>query len=110
LKADANPQIAFLVATPFTIGRLKADQTPGSFNGRLTLAGMTRPVTMLIRTFAAAKETLSIEGELDINMKDFGIKPPSALFGAMKADPAITIHFKTDFTTTQHEHLYQSPQ
>ena len=102
LKSDADPQIAFLIVGPITIGQLTVAETPVSLNGRLTLAGATRPVIMVVRSFIAAHGTLSIQGELDIKMTDFGVKPPSALFGAMKADPAITINFKTDFIT-QHK-------
>jgi hypothetical protein len=101
LKAGADPEITFLLTTPFTIGRLAAGQRLISLNGSLTLAGMTRPVKMVIRSFKASQATLSIEGEQHINMTDFGVKPPSALFGTMKADPAITINFKTDFTIQQ---------
>jgi hypothetical protein len=34
-------------------------------------------------------------------MTDFGVKPPSALFGTLKAGPDITISFKTVFTIQQ---------
>jgi hypothetical protein len=30
-------------------------------------------------------------------MSDYGVKPPSALFGTMRSGPYITIHFKTNF-------------
>jgi hypothetical protein len=101
LKADADPEITFFIEVPFTIGRVVAGQSPVSLHGSLTLAGVTRPVIMLIRSFKAANGTLTIDGEQHIKMTDFGVKPPSALFGTMKADPAITIEFKTVFTIKQ---------
>jgi polyisoprenoid-binding protein YceI len=100
LKADADPEITFLVSAPFTIRRsAAADTLP--LNGHLTLAGVIRPVIMRVLSFKAAKGTLSIEGEQKIKMTDFGVKPPSALFGVMKASPDITINFKTDFIIKQ---------
>ena len=101
LKADEDPEITFLLEVPFTIGRVMVGQKPVFLNGSLTLAGVTRPVIMLIRSFKAANSTLTIEGEQNIKMTDFGVKPPSALFGTMKADPAITIEFNTVFTIQQ---------
>jgi polyisoprenoid-binding protein YceI len=98
LKADADPEITFLVKAPFIIRRSTAGDSPDSLNGHLTLAGVTRPVIMRVLSFKAAQGTLSIEGEQNIKMTDFGVKPPSALFGVMKASPDITINFKTDFT------------
>lgn len=101
LKADADPEITFLLTVPVTIGHMAAGRRPVSLNGSLTLAGVTRPVIMLIRSFKAIPGTLSIEGEQNIKMTDFGVKPPSALFGTMKTAPDITINFKTDFTIKQ---------
>ena len=97
LKADADPEITFLITAPFIIHPSAAGDTV-SLQGHLTLAGVTRPVIMRVMSFKAAEGTLSIEGEQKIKMTDFGVKPPSALFGVMKASPDITINFKTDFT------------
>jgi polyisoprenoid-binding protein YceI len=97
LKADADPEITFLITAPFIIRSSTGGDTV-SLQGHLTLAGVTRPVIMRVLSFKAAQGTLSIEGEQNIKMTDFGVKPPSALFGVMKASPDITINFKTDFT------------
>ena len=97
LKADRDPEITFFITVPFVIRRSAAGDTV-SLNGHLTLAGVTRPVIMQVLSFKASQGTLSIEGEQNIKMTDFGVKPPSALFGVMKASPDITINFKTDFT------------
>jgi polyisoprenoid-binding protein YceI len=96
LKADKDPEITFLITAPFIIHRSAAADTL-SLQGHLTLAGVTRPVIMRVLSFKAALGTLSIQGEENIKMTDFGVKPPSALFGVMKASPDITINFKTDF-------------
>jgi polyisoprenoid-binding protein YceI len=97
LKADADPEITFLITDPFIIRSSTGGDTV-SLRGHLTLAGVTRPVIMRVLSFKAAQGTLSIAGEQNIKMTDFGVKPPSALFGVMKASPDITINFKTDFT------------
>jgi polyisoprenoid-binding protein YceI len=98
LKGDADPEITFLLAGPVTLTRMAGGNKTVLVKGRLTLAGVTRAVMMSIRYFTVAPGKMSIEGEQKINMTDFGVKPPSALFGTMRAAPYITITFKTDFT------------
>jgi len=97
LKAEANPDITFLLTVPVRLKQINDGQKAATLPGNLTLAGVSRPVIMLIRSFKVEKGTMSFEGEQKIRMTDFGIKPPSALFGAMRASPDITIDFKTDF-------------
>lgn len=97
LKADANPDITFLLSVPVRIVQINIGEKAAALQGNLTLAGVSRPVIMLIRSFKVTKGTMSFEGEQKIRMTDFGMKPPSALFGTMKASPDITIDFKTDF-------------
>jgi polyisoprenoid-binding protein YceI len=109
LKADADPEITFSITVPFTIRRSAAGDTV-SLNGHLTLAGVTRPVIMRVLSFKASMGTMSIEGEQNIKMTDFGVKPPSALFGVMRASPDITINFKTDFTIQKNENFHQSSE
>lgn len=98
LKGDADPKITFLLGEPVTLSRMVEGSKVVLVKGTLTLAGITRAVTMSISSFLASQGKISIEGEQKINMTDFGVKPPSALFGTMRAAPDITIHFKTDFT------------
>ena len=100
LNADPDPVITFLITTPFVIRRLAAGDTV-SLQGHLTLAGVTHPVIMRVLSFRASQGTLSIEGVQNIKMSEFGVKPPSALFGVMRASPNITINFKTDFKIQQ---------
>jgi polyisoprenoid-binding protein YceI len=101
LKGDADPEITFLLTGPVTMSRIAKGNKAVSVKGSLTLAGVTRAVTMSVRSFSAAPGKMAIEGEQKIKMTDFGVKPPSALFGTMRAAPEITINFKTDFTIQQ---------
>jgi YceI-like domain len=98
LKGDADPEITFALTGPVTLNRIVEGNKAVSVKGNLTLAGVTHAVMMSVISFTAAHGTMAIVGEEKISMTDFGIKPPSALFGTMKASPEITINFKTDFT------------
>jgi polyisoprenoid-binding protein YceI len=97
LKAAAYPEILFTLSAPMQLVQVRDCQIAVPVKGELVLAGMSKPVTMLMKTFEIRKGNLSFEGTQRINMSDFGVKPPSALFGTMRAAPDITIQFKTNF-------------
>jgi polyisoprenoid-binding protein YceI len=97
LKADANPQITFLLDVPMTVS-FRRGEKPLALAGHLTLAGVTRPVALLVDEFEAMTDSMRFEGRQTIKMTDFGVKPPSALFGTLKAGSDITIYFKIVFT------------
>ena len=97
LKADADPQIIFLLDAPVTVLPFRRGSKPVPLAGHLTLAGVTRPVALLVDEFDVTSDSMRFEGKQMIKMTDFGVKPPSALFGTLKAGPDITIYFKTVF-------------
>jgi polyisoprenoid-binding protein YceI len=101
LKGDADPEVTFLLTGPVELNRIGAGSKAVSVRGTLTLAGVTRAVVMSVISFTSAHGIMAVEGEQNISMTDFGIRPPSALFGTMVASPEITIYFKTDFTIQQ---------
>ncbi len=69
---------------------LRPEQGPGSYaaNGDITLAGRARPYAGHL-TFLPAGESVTIDGELVLDIRDFGIKPPSLLI--MKVDPIVKV-------------------
>jgi polyisoprenoid-binding protein YceI len=101
LKADANPEIIFALDVPLKLVQVNPNRPSLSVKGNLTLAGVSRPVIMQISSFTMGRGKLQFEGTQAISMTDFGIKPPTALFGTIKARPGIIIYFKTNFTNKQ---------
>ncbi len=97
LKATAYPDILFTLSTPLKLSQVNNCLQPVPVKGDLFLAGVCRPVVMQVKTFTLDHGTLIFEGIEQIRMTDYGVKPPSAIFGTMKASPDITIHFKTYF-------------
>jgi polyisoprenoid-binding protein YceI len=65
--------------------------------GQLTLAGVTRPTTLMLTDLTIAPDRMEFVGTQSIIMTDFGVVPPTALFGTLKVRPALTINFKTVF-------------
>jgi len=90
LKADANPTIRFQ-ATSIAV-------TPGEggaaarMSGDLTIAGQTRPVT-IEGTVVEESGQLRVRGTEQINMTEYGVRPPSLMLGTMRVRPLVTVGF-----------------
>lgn len=97
LKANTYPEILFSLNTPLKLTPMRNCETAVPVRGYLSLAGVSRPVTMLVKTFEITRGLIQFEGYENLCITDFGVRPPTALFGTMRASPDITIHFKTDF-------------
>jgi polyisoprenoid-binding protein YceI len=97
LKASAYPEILFTVSAPVRLVQVRDCQAAIPVRGELALAGISKPMIMLVKTFAISQGVLQFEGSQTIKMSDYGVRPPTALFGTMRAGPDITIHFKTNF-------------
>lgn len=96
LKAETYPQIRFRLskaelAAPAT--DTGAYPLPLRVTGRLTIAGAERPVTLAVQGHQQANGTYRATGSLPLLMSDFGVDPPTALLGLVKAHDAITVHF-----------------
>jgi len=100
LKADNDPEIIFTLTTP--IKSIKTGPTTAVISGKgnLTIAGVTKPIDMQIKVSIEDHTMMSFEGSQNIKMTDYGISPPTALFGTLKTGDEITINFKTSFTVT----------
>lgn len=96
LKAKTYPQIRFRLskaelAAPTT--DTGAYPLPLRVTGRLTIAGEERPVTLAVQGHQQPNGTYQATGSLPLLMSDFGVDPPTALLGLIKAHDAITVHF-----------------
>ncbi|HTC01342.1 MAG TPA: YceI family protein [Ferruginibacter sp.] len=98
LKADANPEIIFVLNTPISVTPNSSINT-FSAKGKLTIAGVTKPVQMQVKLSMQGKDKLIFEGSQTIKMTDYGVNPPTALFGTLKTGDDIVISFKTSFVT-----------
>jgi polyisoprenoid-binding protein YceI len=94
LKADESPDISYIMAT--------FDAAPGdakdSFTlhtvGTLTVAGKENNVTMDVTATRMPDGTVKATGMVPIKMTDYGIKPPTAIFGRLKTGDEVKINFE----------------
>lgn len=94
LKVTEHPDITFRL--------IRVEPKAGEVNGLrgigvLRIAGVEREVTLDLTT-ARKGAGLSVQGEVQLLMTDFGIKPPTAMLGMLKTDPKVTVTFETTLT------------
>jgi hypothetical protein len=92
LKADKNPNITFtlLTATPVSP---QANKSQYKVTGNLTIAGVTKPIEMLANSTKNADGSVIITGEQQLKFTQFGLKPPSFMFGALKVTDNLKITY-----------------
>ncbi len=98
LKADSNPEIVYELQQVKDARWWFRDNTLQPIfelttAGTLQLAGVEKPVELNVRIEPMADGCFSVVGSKEIDMKSFGIKPPSAMFGLIKADATVQVVF-----------------
>jgi hypothetical protein len=90
LKVTEHPDITF------RLSRLEGGEASGAVRGVgiLRIAGVEREVTLLLKT-QRMETNLTVTGEVQLLMTDFGITPPKAMLGMLKTDPKVTVTFET---------------
>lgn len=61
--------------------------------GKLTIAGVTKYISMTVSGNELANGSVEIHGSKDLKMTQFDVTPPTALLGTMKTADEITIEF-----------------
>ena len=92
LKASANPTIRYeLTSAALTESSptLQLDT-----RGKLTIAGVTRDVTMQVNGTREPGGAYVLTGQLPIRMSDYGIKPPTAMMGTIKTGNDVKVTFR----------------
>jgi hypothetical protein len=94
LNADANPIIKYTLSD-YDI--LAGSASPAAFSaktsGTLTISGKEKAFDMTINAARLSDGKTTAEGEHALLMSDFGIKPPSFMFGRLKVGDEIKVKF-----------------
>jgi hypothetical protein len=95
LRSDANPVIEFRFDS--LSGGVEHDIDTGHYRatitGVLTLAGTRRSVQIPVVAERVARDRFRLRARLPLRMTDFGIAPPTALFGMVKAKDELVVQF-----------------
>lgn len=96
MNAEKYPTIVFKLtsatSTPLTNGHytIKA-------SGKLQISGITKDVVLYADAVQNGDKTISCTGSDKLKMSDYGIKPPTFMFGALKVTNEVTINFNLKF-------------
>jgi polyisoprenoid-binding protein YceI len=92
LKSDEFKDIHYsLISTTVTFE--KANEYLLKTKGKLTIAGVTKEIEMIVHCFINNDGSITCKGSSKLNMTDYNVNPPTFLFGAMKTGDAITLEF-----------------
>lgn len=92
MRADSFPLIRFDLVG-LDIGARRGDTTDVTFQGHLTIRGVTHTIRVPGWVLARATGAEAHTG-FELDMRRYGIEPPSRFFGAVKVDPVVglTVH------------------
>jgi hypothetical protein len=94
LKEDAHKQISYSLATTKLVG----DKLVGT--GSLTIAGVTKPIEIASLCTLQADQSIVCKSTVALKMTDFGVEPPSFMFGSITTGDNITLEFNLVFKKT----------
>ena len=94
LKSSQHPSIEFRFKS--LRGTITQDATRkyhATIVGELVLAGERRDIVVAVVAQRVAHDRFRLRAEMPLRMTDFGITPPTALFGMVKAQDELLVRF-----------------
>lgn len=93
LKTSKYPEIRFSMSSPLKV-ESKGNTFSGTASGKLFIAGKYKIVSLPFTGKRTSDNTITITGSKQIDMTEFGIDPPTAMFGTLKTGKDVTVTFK----------------
>lgn len=95
LKVDEHPEIQYELTSAESTA--SSSSNPATFtvetHGNLTLAGVTKDIVMTVQGDRLDDGTIHFTGSHELLMTDYNMKPPTAMFGALRTADQVTISF-----------------
>ncbi len=98
LKSDKYPEISFVLTEPVIAKTDGSGNYSANAKGTLTIAGVTKTITMPIKISEDADKKITVAGVQKVKMSDYNVSAPTAMLGILKTGDAITINFNTTFS------------
>ncbi|MCC5927972.1 MAG: YceI family protein [Cyclobacteriaceae bacterium] len=92
LKEEQHPRISFNLTDNKVLSSAGNDFELEA-KGNLQIAGKTQPVTLLVKGARKSANSFSFSGSYKLNMKDYDMEPPSAMFGQIVTGEEVTVNF-----------------
>lgn len=94
LKADESADVSYIMASFEAVAGDTKDTFTLKTVGTLKIAGVENPLTMDVVATRMADGTFKATGVVPVKMTDFGIKPPTAIFGRLKTGDDVKVNFE----------------
>lgn len=93
LDVTAHPVITYVLNAADGLAEAGQGRFTLKTTGRLTIAGVDRPLAMTITGERLADGRFRFSGQTPLLMSDFGIAPPTAMLGTLKTGDRVVVHF-----------------
>jgi polyisoprenoid-binding protein YceI len=93
LKADESPEISYILASLEAVPGDASSYTLKTV-GTLKVAGKENRIQMDVSAHRLPDGTLKATGMVPIKMTDYGIQPPTAIFGRLKTGDEVKVNFE----------------
>jgi len=97
LKEDKFPVISFKFLSQSALDGTN-QQFKGTITGNLTLAGKTRTISIPFDGSLQSNGDILVKGTIPIKMSDYGITPPTAIFGTLKTGDLVNLQYTFEFS------------
>ena len=65
----------------------------GTLNGVLSINGTDKTIALPVKLAAGPAGELRVTGKYELNMKEYGVKPPTLMLGTMRVGEKVTVNF-----------------
>jgi polyisoprenoid-binding protein YceI len=89
MQATRYPELTFRSSRVRRRGQSQYD-----VEGMLTIRDIEKPALVTVTVDSSSPDTLMIEGDSEIKLKDFGLKPPTAGLGLVGTKNEMNVRFK----------------
>jgi hypothetical protein len=93
LKSDRTPAITFRFAglRSGITHHIDEKEFEATIAGQLSLAGVTREISFPVTARRLSRSQFRLTANMPVRMTDFGVAPPTALFGVIKAGNELSV-------------------
>ena len=92
LKTDKFKNIKYVLKSAE-----KVNETTWNLTGTYTIAGVSKVLKTQVKSTTGANGAVNLQGTNKITFTEFGMKSPTAMFGAIKTGEDLTIKFNLNF-------------
>ena len=95
LMVREHPEIVFISDGAENVVRNEG-KINGTLNGQLSVGGVSKSIDIAF-SGKINGDSILISGSEEVNMADYGIKPPTALLGTLKTGEKVTVELRLSF-------------